>query len=226
MQGQPEILMEDEDIVVCRKPPGLAVQSASAGRQDMVSLLKNYRAGKGEVPEIFVVHRLDQPVEGLIVFAKHKKAASILSRNLQQRQVDKYYLAMVEGIPKPSEAELEDYLLRDGKTNCSQVVEAAVPGARIARLSYRVLESYAEGRFGQCRSLLEIHLETGRHHQIRVQMAHAGYPLVGDKKYNPRCEAGYLPIGLCSARLSFGHPSTGERLDFSIKPQGEAFCGK
>ena len=214
-----EVIWEDAKILVCRKPAGLPVQSAKIGQQDMVNLLKNYRAGQQEPPEVYPVHRLDQPVEGLMVFAKNKEAAAALSRQIQQKSVDKYYHAVAEGIFDEPEGRLEDYLLRDGRSNTSRVVPADTPGARKAVLHYRVLKVNEE--VGN--SLVEIRLETGRHHQIRVQLAHTGHPLVGDKKYNPNCGNGYLPIGLCSISLAFSHPITGKRMEFSIEPQGPAF---
>ena len=219
MHPQIEILKEDNDILVCRKPAGIPVQTAKMGQQDMISLLKNHRATEGEPPEIYVVHRLDQPVEGVMVFAKNPRAAAALSRQIQGKTVDKYYRALVEGVPDPAEGRLEDYLLRDGKTNTSRVVTPKTDGAKKADLSYRVLEI----REDRSVSLLEIRLETGRHHQIRVQMAHAGHPLVGDKKYNPGCTSEYLPIGLSSVRIAFCHPTTGRRLEYVIEPTGEAF---
>lgn len=233
-----EILKEDSQLIVCRKPAGVPVQTAKFGQQDMTSLLKNYRAGKGEPPEIYVVHRLDQPVEGVMVFAKTQQAAASLSRQIQQKNVDKYYYAVVEGVPKPARGTLTDYLLRDGKTNTSKVVKKDTKGAKEAVLHYQIMEG-GEIRPGEGRektstlpetgkkgvSLLAIQLETGRHHQIRVQLAHAGHPLVGDKKYNPGCGEDYLPIGLCSTRLAFAHPTTGERLECSIEPTGPAFHG-
>ena len=213
----PEIIYEDQALLVCRKPAGIPVQTARTGQQDMVSLLKNYRAAQKEEPQVYVLHRLDQPVEGIMVFAKQKEAAASLSRQIQQKTVDKYYYALVEGALNPPEGTLTDYLLRDGKSNTSRVVSEGTKGAKQAVLSYKVKQA-AKGR-----SLVEIRLETGRHHQIRVQMARAGYPLTGDKKSNPDCSDGYLPIGLCSVKLSFRHPSTGEKRTYSIEPKGEAF---
>lgn len=220
-----EIIQEDKDIIICRKPAGVPVQTAKFGQSDMVSRLKNYRAGKKEVPEIYVVHRLDQPVEGVMVFAKNQKSAASLSKQIQQKSVDKYYCAVVEGVPEPLQGTLEDYLLRDGKSNTSKVVNQETKGAKRAVLYYRVLQEMIVEEQDKKRSLLEIRLETGRHHQIRVQMAHAGHPLVGDKKYNPNCATGYMPIGLCSIGLAFKHPITGKQLEFSIEPAGEAFKG-
>ena len=219
MHPQIEILKEDNDILVCRKPAGIPVQTAKMGQQDMISLLKNHRSAEHETPQIYVVHRLDQPVEGVMVFAKNQRAASVLSRQIQGKTVDKYYRALVEGVPDPAEGKLEDYLLRDGKTNTSRVVTPETRDAKRAVLSYRVLEI----REDRSVSLVEIQLETGRHHQIRVQMAHAGHPLVGDKKYNPYAASGYLPIGLSSVCIAFCHPATGRRLEYTLEPAGEAF---
>ena len=240
MEQMIEVIQEDNDLIVCRKPAGIPVQTAKFGQVDMVSSLKNYRAGKKEVPEIYVVHRLDQPVEGVMVFAKTQKAAASLSKQIQQNSVDKYYYAVVEGILEPSQGVLENYLLRDGKNNISKVVKAGIQGAKKAVLRYKVLKEMPmemqhnvkpdaregkqqENPIQSSRSLIEIQLETGRHHQIRVQMAYAGHALVGDKKYNPDCQSGYMPIGLCSVRLAFRHPVTNKRLEFFIEPKGEPF---
>ena len=138
------ILYEDEDILVCHKPAGVAVQTKRLGQADMESLLKNYRVGKGEQPYIGVVHRLDQPVEGVMVFAKTKEAAASLSRQIAAKITDKYYYAMVDGVPKARKGMLEDYLLRDGRTNTSSVVDKGTPEAKRAELSYDVLEQKGE----------------------------------------------------------------------------------
>ena len=171
---QPAIIYEDEDIIVCKKPAGVATQTRRIGQADMESLLKNYRASKGELPYIGVVHRLDQPVEGVMVFAKNKEAAADLSRQIKTKLADKYYYAMTDE--------------QDGK-----------------------------------HAVLRIKLDTGRHHQIRVQLAHAGMPIVGDKKYN--FKENIAPSGgqlaLCSFKIAFRHPKTHRKLEFEIdKPFG------
>lgn len=224
-----QIIYEDEAVVVCHKLPGIPVQTPKAGQQDMVSLLRNYYTRKKENNQVFIVHRLDQPVEGVMVFARTKDAAAKLSRQVQERQMDKQYLAVVQGIWEEKSGVLENYLLRDGRTNTSKVVLKGTTGAKKARLSYEVeavsneaSSDEEKGRKKEC-SLVRIWLETGRHHQIRVQMAHAGHPLVGDKKYNPGCAAGYQPIGLCSVKLSFMHPVTGKSMEFTVEPQGSVF---
>lgn len=206
------ILYEDDTILVCHKPAGVAVQTKRLGQADMESLLKNYRVGKGEPPYIGVVHRLDQPVEGVMVFAKTKEAASALSRQIAAKLTDKYYYAMVDGIPKKKKDILEDYLLRDGRTNTSAVVGKGTPEAKCAKLSYEVLEQKGE------RAILRIKLETGRHHQIRVQLSQAGTPIVGDRKYNfkENMTPSGMPLALCSYQIGFKHPKTHKNLTFEI----------
>ncbi len=228
-----EIMYEDRHILVCHKPPGIPVQTAHASQQDMVSMLRNYFADKKESAEVFVIRRLDQPVEGVMVFAKNPQAAAVLSRQVRDRAVEKEYLALVEGSFEEPEGVLEDYLLRDGKTNTSKVVPKGTKGAKLARLSYQAKKKITDaeklsdiliaGCPSQTASLVSVCLDTGRHHQIRVQMAHAGHPLIGDKKYNKNCPKGYLPIGLCSVRTSFSHPVTGQRMEFCVQPKGKLF---
>ena len=136
-----EILFEDKDILICRKPAGVATQTKRLGQQDMESLLKNYRAKKGEPPYIGIVHRLDQPVEGVMVFAKSQQAAAHLSKQVQDRVIGKYYYAVSAGCPKGNEGVLEDYLFTDKKTNFTQVVGEKTNGAKKAKLEYKVVET-------------------------------------------------------------------------------------
>ena len=145
---QPAIIYEDEDIIVCKKPAGVATQTRRIGQADMESLLKNYRASKGELPYIGVVHRLDQPVEGVMVFAKNKEAAADLSRQIKTKLADKYYYAMTDGVPEKKKGTLEDELLQNGKTNTSEVVERGTPQAKHASLSYEVVEQ--DGKHAVC----------------------------------------------------------------------------
>lgn len=208
-----EIIYEDDTILVCIKPEGVATQTKKIGQPDMESLLKNYRAGKGEEPYIGVVHRLDQPVRGIMVFAKTKEAAASLSRQFATRKADKYYYAVTDGIPNPPKGTLEDFLLRDGRTNTSSVVSKSTPNAKKAVLSYQVLKENGTNAW------LKIHLETGRHHQIRVQMANAGWPLCGDRKYNFRenLKQQHTSLALCSYKLTMKHPVTKKNMEFEIE---------
>lgn len=230
-----EVIYEDEELLVVRKSPQVPTQSGRVGEQDMVSLLKNYRAKKKEEPFIGLVHRLDQPVEGVMVFGKTKEATAHLSKQVQNREIAKEYLAIVEGwLPVGEEIALEDYLLKDAKTNSSKVVEKGTPDSKIAKLSYRVLKNiYYEGpellEEDKKVSLLRVHLETGRHHQIRVQLSHGGFSIVGDRKYgNLSKEKEVLlkrwPVALCSCHLAFIHPKTGEKMEFEIEPKGDSFA--
>ena len=213
------IIYEDPNILVCQKPSGLAVQNASFGRKDLESILKTYlfeKEGKTN-PYLGIVHRLDQPVQGLVVFAKNPQSAAALSAQVQDGRMKKYYRAVTCGIPKESEGRLIHYLKKNGKTNLSQVVGEKTPGAKKAELFYRVLET-KEGQ-----ALVEIELFTGRHHQIRVQMAANKTPLYGDQKYNQNAQKGQQ-IALCACRQELQHPVTGKHMTFECKPEDGAFA--
>lgn len=225
MLKEPEIIFEDKDIIVCRKPAGIATQTKRLGQQDMESLLKNYRAKKGEPPYIGIVHRLDQPVEGLMVFAKNQKSAAHLCRQVQDRVIGKYYYAIVTHIPEYStEGVAEDYLITDKKTNFTKAVDYEVwkdstenlpKGAKYAKLEYKLLKTTKH------KALFDIKLHTGRQHQIRVQMAELGSPLLGDSKYGDAKEKEQL--GLCSYKLEFEHPTKKNAMKFEIQPLGKVF---
>ena len=234
------ILYEDKDILVCRKPAGIAVQNARIGTMDLESCLKNYLAEKEgkRPPYLAVVHRLDQPVEGVLVFGKNPKAAKELSAQITAGKMEKIYLAVTYGQPKRTAATekdadpktlniLEDYLKKDGKTNTSSVVSSSTPDAKKARLSYEVLEEATDPISEKKKYLLRIHLETGRHHQIRVQMAHAGMPLAGDRKYGEDSQTfvGNGGLALCAASLTFRHPVTKKVLKYETLPESPAFQG-
>lgn len=215
------ILYEDREILVCSKPHGIPVQSRRIGTPDMESMLKNHLARQGQEPYLAVIHRLDQPVSGLLVFAKTKKSAASLNAQLTGSSFGKYYRALTEEIPSAPSGTLRDYIVRDGRTNTSRICSPDTPGAKKAELTYRIITE--EAPFFPDRSdsqaELEIHLLTGRHHQIRVQMAHMGCPLLGDTKYNPAArEAGtWQVLKLCAYCLEFLHPSTGKRMQFCLE---------
>ncbi len=208
---------EDGDIIVCRKAAGIATQTKRVGKTDLVSLLKNYRVQNGEDAYIGVVHRLDQPVEGVMVFAKNPAAAANLSTQFAQHQVQKYYYAAVQAISddahiiNSSWVTLTDDMTWDGRTNVAQIVPSGTKGAKKAILDYQILSVVKDT------ALVNIRLHTGRHHQIRVQMAHAGLPLIGDHKYGPTSPD--TSLALCSYRLQFSHPRSEQVMDFSIRPE-------
>lgn len=225
-----EILYEDNQILVIRKPAGLAVQSARIGQPDVVSELKSYLAkqagtGRGE-PYLAVIHRLDQPVEGLLVFAKEKKAAATLTKQLSGGTLNKQYYAVLCGYPDRLEGELVDYLRKEG--NVATVVtgrEKDFPDVKLARLHYHILEKIQQ----PCPlALADVSIETGRFHQIRVQFAHAGWPLLGDTKYGNdamRGHASYRGVALCAYALEFVHPVSGKKMTFRVDPNNPAFDG-
>ncbi len=215
-----EVLFEDEAIIVCHKNAGVATQTSKIGQMDMVSLVANYRRNQKEEPYVGLVHRLDQPVEGIIIFAKNPTVAASLSKQIQERNIVKQYYAVVEGTDVPPNGTLENYLVRDGKANTSQISNKSNPKAKLAKLEYEKLES--QGNY----TLLRVTLHTGRHHQIRLQLANAGFPIYGDKKYgNTQRQSGYMPLGLCSCRLEFEHPVSGKKQNYTIFPKGKAFEG-
>ena len=226
-----QIIYEDQHLLVCYKPAGIAVQTASIGQQDMVSELKNYltqsilasgnkSAGPAKEPYVGVIHRLDQPVSGVLVFAKNQSVAAKLSAQIQNESAGKIYRAYVYGTfeEKDKEGILENILVKDARTNTSRVVshdsKESSQGKK-AKLSYKVLQEIAVGE--EMYSEVEIRLYTGRHHQIRVQMSNAGHPILGDAKYgttasaeltNRVCEQIGKGLKLCAYQLSFKHPAT------------------
>ncbi len=224
------IIYEDDSMYVCHKPAGVLSQADRGFSQDMVSALLLFERKKGnKQPFIAPVNRLDRPVEGLIIFAKSSKAAAELTRQITSGGVDKYYYAVVKRPDIQGELEynrsvsLTDYLLKDGKNNISKVVEAGTEGAKKAELKYSVLAASDK------ELLLKVKLYTGRHHQIRVQLANAGMPIAGDTKYNPDNEAAgakegkWVNISLCSYRLELIHPVTKKKLEFETVPKSEHF---
>ncbi len=225
------ILYEDDQVLVFHKPSGLAAQTSRIGQQDVVSILKNYRAKKQEQPYIALINRLDQPVEGLLLAAKTREAAASLTGQLTAHQLDKCYRAVVcncreKPLRAGEEGTLTDYLLKDGRTNCSKVVQKGTQGAKEAVLKYRV-ERVVQG-------LAELYIElyTGRHHQIRVQLANASLPILGDLKYaKEAAEDGFktkAPLALCSVKIVFMHPKSRKKMELEIEPENPAFqllCG-
>lgn len=217
--NQIEIIYEDSSCIVCHKVAGVPVQSRNIRVKDMESMLRAYvKKTGGTSAEIYVVHRLDQPVEGVIVFAKTKEAAADLSRQFQSGLAGKQYLAVVEGAFEEA-VQLEDYLYKDGKSNSSKVVAKETKGAKRALLRLEPVKQVGD------RQLVKVFLQTGRHHQIRVQLSHAGHPIVGDAKYNEayRQQKGFVQTGLCSVWLDFVHPESKEAKHFEIIPRGEIF---
>jgi 23S rRNA pseudouridine1911/1915/1917 synthase len=216
------IIYEDDTLIIAHKPAGLATQTQKIGEPDLVSKLRNYRKKKGEDTYIGVVHRLDQPVDGLLVFAKTKAAAAALTTQLNKGLLKKSYTAFVDGaVPVGETKSLIDYLLKNPKDNTSKAVPKGTKDAKEARLTYKCIEVKTADN-GEPYSKLEIEIFTGRHHQIRVQMSNAGYPLLGDNKYATIHSAelsNRLDIratALYADKITLIHPRNNKKLNFQL----------
>lgn len=259
-----DILYEDNDIIVCHKAPGVASQTERSFDPDMVSMLMNHFHKSGvKNPYVGVVHRLDKPVAGVIIYGKNEKATKLLSEQITHHKFTKKYQAVVcgnisniAGVPDLSQTSangsivsidsdnhytLTDYLLRDAKTNTSRVVDISLPEfkshkeVKKSSLSFSVSKKieltpdnplYKENSpYGNILSLVDIELLTGRHHQIRVQFSHAGYPLWGDMRYSPYAkEFGQRKgVALCAYSLTVKHPVTKKEMTFKIEPKNSIF---
>ena len=210
----PQILYEDNHVIVAVKPPNMLSQGDRTGDTDILTLLKAYVKEKYNKPgEVYLglVHRLDRPVGGLMVFARTGKAAARLAAQLKKHDIGREYLCVCEG-QVPDTFTLTDHLVKDERLNLVRVTDANAPGAREAILHGTVL-ARREGL-----NLCAITLETGRNHQIRVQMAHFGAPLWGDNRYGRGIPG--QQIALWGYKLTFDHPTTKERMTFHVPPQG------
>ena len=208
------VIYEDNHIIVVEKPCNVPSQADKTTDEDMLTLIKKYIKEKYNKPgEVFLglVHRLDRPVGGIMVFARTSKAASRLSEAIRTNNFSKRYLAVVEGKLKNTQGSFEDYLFKDEALNKSKVVSKDKKGAKLAKLRYEVV-SEVDGK-----SLVKIDLETGRHHQIRVQFSNAGHPLVGDQKYG-RTNPG-VQIALWAYEIEFKHPTKDEIMKFNCYPK-------
>ncbi len=201
------ILYEDNHVLVVEKPMNVLVQADNTNDKDLLTILKEYLKKKYNKPGnvyLGLVHRLDRVVGGVMVFAKTSKAAGRLSKQVQNHELKKTYYAVLCGNLKTS-GHLENYLVKDEKTNTSYVNQEG----KLAILDYEVLANKEN------LTLVKIDLKTGRHHQIRVQFSHLGYPLYGDARYNKNYQKGEQ-IALFASELSFLHPITKERVTFTL----------
>lgn len=243
-----KIVYEDNDIIVCHKPAGVATEGARVGSMDVVSYVRNYlarkerraaSAGKAKPPYVATVSRLDQPVEGVLVLAKTKAAATSLSKQIKEKTTDKYYYALSFGSVQEKSGHLTDYIARkesDGnaiiltekeKDSLKDNVVVLDSGEKCrildggisnAELDYEVVAEENE------MTLFKIKLLTGRYHQIRAQLSHLGQPILGDQKYGSADSKafsesqGIKDVCLVCYKFAFDHPKTGKRTEFSVKP--------
>lgn len=229
---QLKILYEDKDILLVHKEAGFPTQTGKIGQMDVVSEAKNYliTKEKGHNSYVALINRLDQPVEGIVLMAKNEQAAKLLSEQLQKNKMEKKYYALILGKPKKKSEILKEYLVKEKQTNLSRIAKSVTEsGAKYAELSYHVAHSVYktiknEENCGQVSlSILTIQLKTGRHHQIRVQMANAGCPLLGDSKYGSEKSMelskliGIKNVALCAYSLTFVHPKTKKAMEIKIE---------
>jgi 23S rRNA pseudouridine1911/1915/1917 synthase len=210
MKAPATILYEDNHLMVVNKKVSHIVQGDKSGDPSLDKLLKDFIKERDNKPgEVFlgIPHRLDRPVSGAVVFAKTSKALSRMAGLFKEKEVEKIYHAIVEKCPEPDSGTLEHYLSRNTKQNKSYVHEREVPDSKFARLHYRKLAS--SDRY----HLLEIVLETGRHHQIRAQLAGIGSVVKGDRKYGARRSNPNGGISLHARRITFIHPVKKEKIE-------------
>ena len=214
------IIYEDNHILVVVKPCNVPSQEDATKDPDMLTLLKQYLREKYEKPGnvyLGLVHRLDRPTGGVMVFAKTSKAADRLCESIRQGDFEKKYFAVLSDIPREMHGRLENYLAKDETKNIVTVVPMTVTGAKQAVLDYKILEKKEK----IC--LAEVQLYTGRSHQIRVQTAHIGCPIVGDQKYAGRKYVRADRLALWSTEIKFTHPTTKDVMVFRAFPDESAF---
>ena len=210
------VVYEDNHIIVVEKPVNIPSQGDKTGDIDMLTIVKDYIKEKYNKPgEVYLglVHRLDRPVGGVMVFAKTSKAASRLSEQVRVKDFKKKYLVIVDGkMPKDKDT-LEDYLLKNERLNMSKVVDKETKNSKLAKLDYEVIKYDKELDL----SVLKIYLHTGRHHQIRVQLSNLGHSIYADQKYGTRGRG--KQICLWAYELSIFHPTTKEEMTFKVLPE-------
>lgn len=210
-----KVIYEDNHIIVVEKKPNIPSQGDKTNDVDMLTIVKQYIKEKYNKPgEVYLglVHRLDRPVGGVMVFAKTSKAAARLSEEVRNKVFKKQYLAIVDGKFEEKLGTFEDYLLKNEKNNMSKVVKEGTKNAKYAKLDYEVLTYNEEINL----SVLKINLHTGRHHQIRVQLSSRNHSIYGDQKYGTRGRG--KQIALWAYSLTIVHPTTKEELTFRSIP--------
>ena len=210
-----KVIYEDNHIIVVEKPVNIPSQGDKTGDIDMLSIIKDYLKEKYNKPGnvyLGLVHRLDRPVGGVMVFAKTSKAASRLSEEVRLKEFQKTYLVIVNGKMENKKGTLEDYLLKNERNNISKVVKENTKNSKLAILDYEVLKYDEEIDL----SVLKINVHTGRHHQIRVQLSSRNHSIYGDQKYGGRGHG--KQITLWAYKLKIKHPTTKEIMEFTSIP--------
>lgn len=207
--GEITVLLEDNHLLAVNKPPGLATIGVAAGVTSLAKWAKHYIKRRYQKPGnvyLGVVSRLDIGTSGVVLFARTSKAAARLTEQFRTREVEKTYWAIVAGCVHPPEGELLDWVVKDETQQRMAIVEPGLPGAKQARLRYRTLRALSVGTW------LEVDLDTGRKHQIRLQLAARGYPVLGERKYARAAPLGDA-LALHARKLVFRHPVRGDRVE-------------
>lgn len=214
------VLYEDNHLLFVEKPVNVPVQEDRSKDKDLLNLAKEYLVKKYNKPGdayLGLVHRIDRPVGGVLLFAKTSKAASRISNEIRLNRLDRKYYAVVRGLPPEKEATLTDYLLKNTETNISTVVQPHVTNAKKAILDYRHIKYDDTNDL----SLIEVKLHTGRSHQIRVQLAHMGNPIYGDQKYGQHVNKVGQQIALWAIELTVIHPTKDELVTVQCLPPND-----
>ena len=219
-----KILFEDKYIICLEKPQGIPSQSDKTKDEDLMTTAATYLKEKDESTYLGLIHRLDRPVGGVILYAKTEYANKELSKQIQSRTIAKEYLTAVCGKPTKQTGIIEDYIKKLKTINMSKVTTSDDKAAKLAKLEYEVLNSINTEEYGTL-SLLKIKLHTGRHHQIRLQLSNAGIPIWGDNKYNKTFvkKKEFTNIALWSYKFGFIHPKTKEYMEIVSMPEGYPF---
>ena len=204
--SEPAIIYQDNHLLVVIKPQNVPTVADSSGDQSLQEQLKEHMGGF-----VGIVHRLDRVTGGVMVFAKTSKAAARLTEQIHDGRFHKTYYAVVHGVPKQRSATLVNWLAKDEIHNLVTVVPQTTTGAKRAELTYQTVTTVGQ------QTLVTVELNTGRSHQIRVQMKHIGNPIVGDARYGGK-QAGVKNIALWAYQLEFEHPTTHDHLKFIVNP--------
>lgn len=207
------VLYEDNHIIVVEKKPNILSQSDITGDKDLLTMVKEYIKEKHDKPGnvyIGLVHRLDRPVGGIMVFARTSKAAKRLNEQIRNHEFNKTYVAILDGKLDKKEGKLTNYLYKDEKLKKSFVTNKNNKNAKLSELNYEVMGYYKD------KTIVKINLITGRHHQIRVQFSNIGYPLCGDQLYGKKNKR---QVKLFAYKLEFTHPTLKKKMTFKMLPK-------
>lgn len=212
------IIFNDKNIIIVEKPQGMPVQSDKTADNNLLSIISSHINS-----QTFLIHRLDRPVGGIMIFAKNKKSCNFISEQLRNKTFKKTYLAVVCGIPEKKEDTLTNYLIKNERLNISKIVNKNTKNSKYAELSYCLTKTCSSEEYGVL-SLLKINLKTGRHHQIRLQLSNIGLPIFGDTKYNPsfgikgKYKNKFTQTALFSNSIEFINPTSNSLEKYTISP--------